>query len=171
MVAAAGLAIWVTLPAGGVSLGDSPAVALAAGSFAPPTAGVGDAAAATAAALVVDVEGAVAQPGVHTLAAGSRVSDAIGAAGGYSVAVDIAAAARQLNLAEKLVDGLQIRVPSLADTSAGAPAAEPETPDSGGLIDLNHADSATLDTLPGIGPVTAEKITSARDKAPFCVAR
>jgi competence protein ComEA len=120
--------------------------------------------------LVVDVQGAVARAGVHTLPAGSRVADAIAAAGGYAASVDIAAASRQLNLAEKLVDGAQIRVPMLGDEpQAGTPTTPSElgSGSGGALIDLNSATAEELDTLPGIGPVTAAKIIDARSEAPF----
>ena len=120
--------------------------------------------------IVVDIEGAVADPGLHELAADSRVGDAISAAGGYAANVDIDAVARVLNLAAKLTDGQQIRVPALGDTVVvGTPATDAGTdsPGAGGLIDINHATAEELDTLPGIGPVTAAKIIDARTEAPF----
>ena len=69
--------------------------------------------------LVVDIEGAVVQPGLHELSTGSRVGDAIAAAGGYGATADIEAAARSLNLAAKLTDGQQIHVPALGENVAG----------------------------------------------------
>jgi len=117
--------------------------------------------------IVVDVGGAVARPGVYRLVAGSRVADAIAAAGGFGPRVDAAAAAGQLNLAALLADGERVRVPSRDDppaaSSAGGAAATP----GGGLVDLNRATSAELEALPGIGPVTAAKIIAAREAAPF----
>ncbi len=62
--------------------------------------------------VVVDIQGAVLRPGLHVLPAGSRVGDAVNAAGGYSAAVDIAAAAAELNLAEPLSDGAKVHVPA-----------------------------------------------------------
>ncbi|MEA2621453.1 MAG: competence protein ComEA [Chloroflexota bacterium] len=122
-------------------------------------------------ALLVDVEGAVRQPGLHHVAAGSRIGDAITAAGGYAEGADLAAAAEVLNLAEPLADGAKVRVPRVGETSAAVGVAatpgaakEPETTD---MIDLNHADQAGLESLPGIGPVTAGKIMAARESAPF----
>ncbi|MDQ3406592.1 MAG: helix-hairpin-helix domain-containing protein [Chloroflexota bacterium] len=131
--------------------------------------------------VVVDVEGAVMVPGLQRLAPGTRVGDAIAAAGGFSPRVDAAAAAAVLNLAEPLSDGIKIHVP--ARGAAGVPAAagngsvtgpgttSPAAPApsavTAGLIDLNLADSTLLDTLPGIGPVTAAAIIAARTAAPF----
>jgi len=118
--------------------------------------------------LLVDVQGAVAHPGVVRLVAGSRVGDAIAAAGGYGPRVDANLVGRQLNLAAPVRDGDQIVVPS-RDDRGGDPAAS-ERPSSGGggaLIDLNRASATELDSLPGIGPVTAAKIIAARDEQPF----
>lgn len=121
--------------------------------------------------IVVDVQGAVEKPGVWRLPVDSRVGDAIEVAGGYSTQVDIAAAARQLNLAAELTDGQQVHVPSLGESEAIA--ANPNalgtdgSATTGTLININSASETELDTLPGIGPVTAAKIISARAEAPF----
>ncbi len=159
----AGAAIWATLPQGGVKfdLSSEPGAALLASDS--PFAAPGATAATAAATLVVDVEGAVEDPGVHEVAESGRVADAIAAAGGYSAEVDIAAAAGALNLAEHLTDGQKIHVPargevaSLADDATAAPGNAPSGP-----IDINHASSTELESLPGIGPVTAGKIIAAR---------
>jgi competence protein ComEA len=128
--------------------------------------GVADGATGT---VVVDVAGAVVTPGVYRLAAGARVGDAIEAAGGFGPRVDAARAAGELNLAATLKDGQQIRVPSRDDpakggggTGGGGGGGAP-----GALIDLNSATQAELESLPGIGPVTAGKIVEARGQAPF----
>ena len=106
------------------------------------------------------MEGGVKAPGIHRLPAGSRVADALAAAGGYGETADLAAAAGSLNLAATLVDGQQIVVPVLG--------AEPAAGGGGdGLLNLNHATQAELEELPGIGPVTAEKIIAAREEQPF----
>lgn len=115
--------------------------------------------------LVVDVEGGVAEPGIQHLPDGSRVADAIFAAGGYGPKADLAAAARQLNLAAELSDGQQVYVPQVGDA---APAgASPGTASAGGLVNLNQATPEELDALPGIGPVTVQKIVAARQEEPF----
>jgi competence protein ComEA len=117
----------------------------------------------TLARLVVDVEGAVLHPGVIELPAGSRVSDAVAAAGGYSAEADLTTAAAQVNLAAQVRDGQQIVVPL-----AGAPPASGGTGVGiDGLVDLNTASLDALDALPGIGPVTVQKIVSARAERPF----
>ncbi len=114
--------------------------------------------------IVVEVAGAVAQPGVVRLPGGSRVADLIAAAGGYGPRVDTAAVAATLHLASVLSDGDRVVVPSRDDPVAAAASAESAGPTR---IDLNTASIEQLDTLPGIGPATAEKIIAAREDAPF----
>jgi competence protein ComEA len=111
---------------------------------------------APSAAVVVDVAGKVRRPDVATLPAGSRVVDAIRKAGGARVGVDLTS----LNLARVLVDGEQILVgvgpaPGVAASAASQPgAAAGDAP----LVNLNSATLDQLDGLPGVGPVTAQKI-------------
>lgn len=125
-----------------------------------------------AALIVVDVEGAVETPGIRELRGGARVADAIAAAGGYASDADLAAAAATLNLAQPLSDGEQIRVPRIGETAAPgmATASGPPTAPGGGasgLVDLNTATPEALEALPGIGPVTVQKIVAARQEQPF----
>ncbi len=117
--------------------------------------------------LVIDIEGGVAHPGIARLAAGSRVADAIVAAGGYGPEADLLEAAK-LNLAAPLTDGQQVFVP-LRGSGGGAATSGPEAGGggAGALVNLNTATPEELDTLPGIGPVTVQKIVAARQERPF----
>ena len=124
--------------------------------------------------VVVQVAGAVARPGVYSLPLGSRVADAIAAAGGYSTEVDPRAAESKLNLAARVQDAQLIVVPRRGDVAAGqSGAASGATAGAGasaaasGPINLNTASAADLDTLPGIGPATAAKIIASRGEKPF----
>jgi len=102
--------------------------------------------------LVVHVTGAVSQPGLYRLKEGSRVADAVARAGGATASADSAA----VNLAAPLADGMQVLIPSRVAGAAGAAAPAP------GRVSLNAASVAELDELPGIGPVTAQKIVDFR---------
>lgn len=129
--------------------------------------------------IYVHVAGAVTIPGLYELADGSRVQDAIDAAGGYA---DDAATA-VLNLARVVSDGEQIVVPSIEadaadgfgrepgeDAAGGAPSAASAADGSviGGKVNINVADASALDTLPGIGEATAENIIADREaNGPF----
>lgn len=107
------------------------------------------------ASLLVHVVGAVRTPGVYSLPPGSRVLDAVDAAGG---ATDDGQPNR-LNLAATLIDGEQVRVPV-----DGEPIAGPVRPGgASGPIDLNSATASDLETLPGIGPATAAAIVDHRE--------
>lgn len=119
--------------------------------------------------VLVDVQGAVVHPGVVRLAAGSRVGDAIAAAGGYGPRVAADRVGQVLNLAAVVRDGDQIVVPSRHDPTPGGGGATSSAASGGpsSPIDLNRATAAELDALPGIGPVTAAKIIAAREEQPF----
>ena len=109
---------------------------------------------------VVHVVGAVHRPGVYRLAAGARVQDAIGRAGGATGGADLQA----INLAAKVADGQQVVVPRRAPAgraAASAPAAGTSTTPSAPLS-LNSATAEQLDTLDGVGPATAQKILEYR---------
>jgi competence protein ComEA len=111
--------------------------------------------------ILVDVAGAVVRPGLHRLRAGDRVGDAIEAAGGFAPRADLDAAAQALNLALLLEDGTKVLVPELRADRGPAPAA------ADGRVDINRADQAELESLPGIGPVTAGRIIDARRERRF----
>jgi competence protein ComEA len=114
--------------------------------------------------LVVDVQGGVARPGLVVLAAGARVADAVAAAGGYAPNADLLAAATAINLAAPVSDGQQVFVP-LAGVAAGPGPGGGN--DNGGVVNLNTASPEALEALPGIGPVTVQKIVAARAERPF----
>ncbi|MEX1296786.1 MAG: helix-hairpin-helix domain-containing protein [Candidatus Limnocylindrales bacterium] len=112
--------------------------------------------------LVVDVAGAVADPGLHRLRPGDRVGDAIAAAGGFAPRADLAASSQALNLAQPLEDGAKVLVPEL-----GIDRAETQLTADDGRIDINRAGRSELESLPGIGPVTAGNIIAAREDERF----
>ena len=107
--------------------------------------------------LIINVAGKVNNPGVYQLPQGSRVIDAIKAAGNQRKGVDIS----DINLARLLVDGEQILVGS-AKPSTGKTSVKKITTDN--PLDINRATIAQLDTLPGIGPITAQRIIDYRIK-------
>ena len=169
----AGIAVWLVASSGHGSIvveGDRPgpgASAAEAGTFAVASAGPHDR------RLVVDVQGAVLRPGIVELASGSRIADAIAAAGGFGPRVAADRVGRTLNLAALLTDGDQIVVPSRDDPITALASSAPTRGGAAGAgagagpIDLNHATAAELDALPGVGPVTAAKIVTAREEQPF----
>ena len=113
--------------------------------------------------LVVHVAGAVGAPGLHELQPGSRVADAIAAAGGLTSGADAA----RINLAAPLADGERVYV--LAVGEQEPPVAVGSTPSGTtgaptGPVNLNTADAELLDSLPGIGPATAAAILEHRGR-------
>lgn len=139
-----------------------------------PAASVSASAAAAGGTIFVDVEGAVAEPGIRELPAGSRVAEAIAAAGGYASDADLEAASGAINLAQPLTDGQQVLVPRLGEAQATPAGSEPPAPgggggggSTGGLVNLNTATPEELEALPGIGAVTVQKIVAARQERPF----
>jgi competence protein ComEA len=130
----------------------------------PATPPVGEVA-ETAATVVVSVVGLVASPGLVTLPSGSRVADAVEAAGGLLPGTD----STSVNLAAVVTDGQQIAV-GVPGAGGGGAATGPAAAGSagGGKIDLNRATAGDLDALPGIGPVLAARIVDYRDaNGPF----
>jgi competence protein ComEA len=120
------------------------------------------------AVVVVDVAGKVRRPGIVTLPLGSRVHDALEAAGGPRRGVDLTS----LNLARVLVDGEQLLVGVDPPGGVAAPAASAPGASDGGasgpMVNVNTANQAELEELPGIGPVTAGSILQWRaDNGPF----
>ncbi len=116
--------------------------------------------------VVVHVAGSVGAPGVQRLPAGSRVIDAVDAAGGLTPDAD----ASRVNLAAELVDGSQVYVPAVGEEDPPAPVdgAAGATDDGDGPVDVNTADAAALETLPGVGPATAAAIIDHRERnGPF----
>jgi len=124
---------------------------------APPRA---SAARAAQVRLVVHVAGAVRRPGVYRFRDGERVADAVARAGGSTRSADLSA----LNLAAPLSDGVQVLVPAAAPVEAkGAPSgAEASGSPVGRKVHLSAASADELDELPGVGPVTAQKIVDWR---------
>jgi competence protein ComEA len=113
--------------------------------------------------LIVDVAGAVRQPGVYEFAEGDRVIDAIERAGGSMPKADLSL----LNLAAPLADGTQILVPKAGPPGAGVPGGSMPGSTSG-LIDINSASETELETLSGIGEVLAATIVEYRTQnGPF----
>ncbi|AZU00969.1 ComEA family DNA-binding protein [Brevibacterium linens] len=170
-------------PGDGAEAGQSPAVTedgAEAGTTASATSGEANG------KVIVHITGAVNDPSVVTLKAGARVQDAVEAAGGLSPGAD----GEAVNLARVLADGEQIHIPTEGEApaagvdgagadgvGAGGGSGSPGTADSSaaansgapgtGKVDLNTADATTLETLPGVGPVTAQAIISHRSQQPF----
>ena len=121
---------------------------------------------ATLAAIVVDVRGAVAKPGVYTLPAGSRVQDAFARAGDPLPNAET----RSFNLARKVNDGEQIYVPLIGEATAVPPAPAKGAPSTAatktpvGKININTATLEELDVLPGIGAAIAQRIVDYRNE-------
>jgi competence protein ComEA len=113
-----------------------------------------------AARVVVDVVGAVRRPGLYRLGHGSRIADAVARAGGATRKADLS----QVNLAAPLADGEQVVVPGRGVVAAGGGAAGAGGAANTGPVQLSTATLDQLDSLPGIGPVTAQKILDYRVK-------
>lgn len=178
-VAAGGAAWWIGRPvspspvelaipmAPGAPAGQEGASAAGAGSATegvaphPPAGSSGAAPPAQPAELIVHVAGAVAEPGIVTLAPGARVIDAVEAAGGPTGEADL----HQLNLAAEVADGMQIRVPVPGETVI--PLAPPVSGGEGAgpaPVDVNRADVDDLERLRGIGPALAAAIVEWREE-------
>jgi competence protein ComEA len=119
----------------------------------------------SAAPLIVDVTGWVRNPGVYEFAAGDRVIDAVDRAGGAREGADLSV----INLAAPLTDGTQVVVSKEGKAPPGTTAgAVPGAPGSGALVNINTASETELETLNGVGPVTAAAIIQYRtENGPF----
>ena len=134
-----------------------------------PAASSGDGGTSQDGGLTVYVTGAVNQPGVVTVATGARIADAVNACGGLSPDADGDA----INRAKAVKDGQQIRVPAKGaqnaaanggnNTASAKAGGSANSADMGGLVNINTADEKALDTLPGVGPATAQKIIEYRE--------
>lgn len=140
-------------PAGNATVGPAPGGSADQAGSAGPT--------KAASEVVVDVTGRVRRPGIVVLPAGSRVVDALKEAGGARPVADLTS----LNLARVLTDGEQLLVgidPVSAPVSGAASPGSAATVGPSAPVDLNTATMAELDTLPGVGPVTAQAILDYR---------
>jgi competence protein ComEA len=147
--------------AGGSGFASASAATAPSGAGGPPPTASG--------VVTVHIVGQVARAGLLRLPAGSRVADAVAAAGGARAGADLAA----INLARVLADGEQVRVPKVGEapvvtpgsgqsSGSGAGGAGAGGPLAHGLVNLNTASIAELDGLPGVGPVLAQRIVDWR---------
>lgn len=121
--------------------------------------------------IQVDVEGAVVKPGVYSISQNSRIQDGLISAGGLSLGADRGWVAKNLNLASHLTDGAKIYIPKIGEiltqsseslTASSNPLNTNSSTSILGLININTASETDLDSLPGVGPVTAQKIINGR---------
>jgi competence protein ComEA len=154
VVAGAGFAFWRSLPKPEPRAGATPLPAITP-SESPEAAG----------RLLVHVAGAVARPGVYEFEKGARVVDALRAAGGPVPGADV----NSINLARPLSDGERVYVPRKGEApppEAGGPAGTGSS--AGQKVNINTATATELDSLPGVGPVLAQRIVDYRSKhGPF----
>jgi competence protein ComEA len=120
----------------------------------------GSAKRAGAALMYVDVVGAVRRPGLYRLPRGSRIADALAHAGGTTRRAQL----ELVNVAAPLADGEQVVVPRRGTAAAAATASGGAGAPAGGPVHLSTATAEELDTLPGVGPVTAQKIIAYRQQ-------
>lgn len=115
--------------------------------------------------IMIDVSGAVINPGVYQLDSEKRVEDAIKAAGGLSDNANAEYISKYLNMAQKIADGMKIYVPFQGDPTpplVSGSAGQVAGVKTNGSVNINTGSQAELEALPGIGPVTASKIISGR---------
>lgn len=114
--------------------------------------------------IFIDTEGAVVKPGLYKLPQDSRIQDALVAAGGLSASADRNFVSKNINLAIKLTDGAKIYIPNISEAVSGSSvlSGSSQTGGGGDLVNINISSQAQLEALPGIGPVTAQKIIAGR---------
>ncbi len=123
--------------------------------------------AASVSGLMVDVAGAVVKPGVYRLGVGARIEEALTAAGGLGKNADVDWVAKNINRAMKVSDGVKLYIPKTGEMETShinSPLLRsPDgTPQNGGGVSVNMASQSELESLPGVGPVTAQKIIDNR---------
>lgn len=112
--------------------------------------------------ISVDVSGAVNKPGVYQLMIGSRIEEAIVAAGGFAQTASGEYISKYLNMAQKLSDGSKVYVPLEGDPASDVGSLPKVSAGQESTLNINTASQSELESLPGIGPVTASKIISER---------
>lgn len=111
--------------------------------------------------IVADIEGAVMKPGIYRLSSGSRIQDLLVLAGGLSSEADRDYIQKRINLAQKLTDGAKIYIPQISETAKNSSMVSVLGSEEV-LININTASSIELESLPGIGKITAQKIIDSR---------
>lgn len=118
---------------------------------------------ASESSITIDIEGEVINPGVYSLPADARVQDALAAAGGLSENANREYIAKTVNLAAKLQDGAKLYFPSQSESASTIQSSNTSSQVMGSAtININQASHSELDALPGIGPVTSQKIIDNR---------
>jgi len=113
--------------------------------------------------ITIDIAGSVMNPGVYDLPLNTRIQDAVAIAGGLSASADKEFISKNINLAAKLSDGAKIYIPQIGESVKGRTSTTGITGSTANnQININSASEQELDTLPGIGPVTSQKIISGR---------
>lgn len=111
--------------------------------------------------IKVDISGEVEKPGVYELTSEARIEDAVKVANGFTREADPEYIEKKLNLSQKLIDGMKIYIPKAGEQAVLSGSSSVAAGVSS-LIGINSASYKDLESLPGIGPATAEKITNAR---------
>lgn len=112
--------------------------------------------------IKIDISGAVNKPGVYTLESNTRVEDAVKLAEGFATNVNKDYISKQLNLSQKLSDGIKIYIPFEGEVSVPQVAGASIQPTQNSKVSINNSSQKELEDLPGIGPVTAQKIIKNR---------